>query len=254
MVTSTPSSTKPNDQEWSPDKHRYGYIDGDLLIYSGAARYNDDDTFDNLADYLDGELDYISGFLGLDDFRIFLSAGGNYRYEINPEYKANRRTVEKPKWLGECYRYFYQTWGAKAERSYEADDLLGIAITDNPNAVLCSYDKDLNQIPGWHFNWRKNQLYHVTEAEAERFLAIQCLAGDPTDNIPGIKGIGPKKAEAILGEPKSLHSYLEAVVAAYYEKGLDFGTFAKYYKCLKILRNPVQEWPELRELPGYKEE
>ena len=93
---------------------------------------------------------------------------------------------------------------------------------------MISYDKDLDQIPGWHYNWYHDKMYHVEPHQANRFLACQCLAGDMTDNIPGVKGIGPKKAELILGGPKGMSGYLENVVEAYLEKGYTFGDFAKY--------------------------
>lgn len=176
-----------------------GYIDGDLLIYSGAARFNEEETFDKLGRYLDEELTYIKEDLALDDFTIFVTAGGNFRKEVYPEYKANRAKREKPRWLSDCYRYLYEEWAAEAKRTYEADDLLGIAVCADPTSILISYDKDLDQIPGTHYNWRKRKRYFVTEQEADYFLALQSLAGDPVDNIPGIRGIGHKRAAEILG-------------------------------------------------------
>ena len=59
-------------------------------------------------------------------------------------------------------------------------------------------DKDLLQIPGNHYNFNKKTHRFVSDDEAHKLLMIQCLTGDRTDNIPGIKGIGPKKAEKIL--------------------------------------------------------
>ena len=226
---------------WRPSTRRYGYLDGDLLVYSGAAKFNDSADFQPIADYLDNEILYIADVLALDDWRIFVTAGGNFRKEVYPEYKANRKG-EKPKWLGECYRYLYQDWGAKAERTYEADDLLGIALTCDPDAILISYDKDLDQIPGWHYNWRKKQMYYITPEEGYRFLLLQCLMGDRTDNIPGIHGIGPKKAEKLL-EPQTL----ERVFELYKEHGLDYNTFQQFYKCSKILTTHDQSCPELEQ-------
>ena len=64
-------------------------------------------------------------------------------------------------------------------------------------------DKDLLQIPGNHYNFVKRELRFVDDDEAHLLLMRQCLTGDSADNIPGIRGIGPKKADKLLsGVPK----------------------------------------------------
>jgi 5'-3' exonuclease len=65
---------------------------------------------------------------------------------------------------------------------------------------VVSIDKDMAQIPGWHVNPTKDDFPRwVSEEEADYFLALQWLTGDSTDGIPGLPGIGPKKAEKLLG-------------------------------------------------------
>lgn len=238
----------PQSNFWNPEGQRFGYIDGDLLVYSACHRHNDSETFDKVAGSIDFELMYLRDTLDFDDFRIYITGGKNFRYSANPQYKANRKKLDKPRWLGECYSYMVNEWGSRSEPMYEADDMLGIALTENPDAILLSYDKDLDQIPGWHHNWRKRSTYHVTPHDGDRFLAQQMLVGDRVDNIMGVKGIGPKKAEPILGDQASLGVYLERVLACYTENELTFEEFEANYKCLKILRSKVLEWPELEEI------
>ena len=92
---------------------------------------------------------------GQVDSKTFLSGESNFRYDIYPEYKANRKQ-EKPRWLQECREYLVTEWGTKITEGYEADDALGIAAT--PNSIIASDDKDLLQIAGKHYNIRTQKM------------------------------------------------------------------------------------------------
>jgi 5'-3' exonuclease len=56
----------------------------------------------------------------------------------------------------------------------------------------------MDQCSCFHYNWVKKTIYFTTEAEGLKNLYGQLLTGDKVDNIPGIKGVGPKTAEKIL--------------------------------------------------------
>ena len=65
--------------------------------------------------------------------------------------------------------------------------------TTEENTIICSPDKDvLKQCIGMHYNYGKG--VHVPD-EALKFLWVQVLMGDSTDNIVGIPGVGIKTAE-----------------------------------------------------------
>jgi 5'-3' exonuclease len=76
-------------------------------------------------------------------------------------------------------------------------------------------DKDLNQLPGWHYNPTKGEEYYVTEEEGLRAFYTQLLTGDRIDNIVGLYGVGPVKAAKLLKDCKEEQSLFKAVVAAY---------------------------------------
>lgn len=135
---------------------------------------------------------------------IAVKQNDNYRDDIYSEYKANRR---KPEALSNPFvpliRDRAVTQGlAIPAINREADDLLSIwayqAIASGDPYVIASIDKDLDCIPGTHYNPRKAIVYEVSVVEANQFFYKQLLMGDPTDNIPGIPGIGPAKAASIL--------------------------------------------------------
>ena len=101
------------------------------------------------------------------------------------------------------------TYGAKRFKWHdqiEADDLLGIMLTNGrvENPILCSIDKDLLGIPGWHYNWNKDSWpTYVSQEEADHNWLVQLLTGDATDGIRGMEGIGPVKAKKLIEKYKT---------------------------------------------------
>jgi DNA polymerase-1 len=177
-----------------------------------------------------------------DEYTVYLTGKGNYRKDIYPEYKSHR--PEKPK-LHKVLTDYMLSMGAVMVEGQEADDALGIA--QDENSILCSYDKDLMMIPGRHYDFRKKIFKDVSEEEGLRFFYIQLLTGDRTDNIPGLKGIGPKKAEKILDECKTEKEMYSAVQDAYLEKeeGNPFDTFdmiTRNARLLYIRREEDELW------------
>lgn len=129
----------------------------------------------------------------------YLSGPGNFRLQIDPEYKANRKDSQKPFHYDFITNYLIECHDAIVTEGIEADDALAMQYLKDPdNQILCSIDKDLNQIAGWHFDLVKEILYYVDEVEATRALYSQMLQGDRTDNITGIRGIGPVKADKLV--------------------------------------------------------
>lgn len=133
-----------------------------------------------------------------NEYRAFLTGTVNFRKTIYPEYKANR-VQPKPIHLAACKEHLVNEWKAETATGIEADDLIGIAVSESiSESVVCSIDKDLRQIPGQHFNFVKLDWTEVDEYQAAFNFYRQFLEGDRSDNIFGIDGIGPKKAEKQL--------------------------------------------------------
>lgn len=147
----------------------------------------------------------VSTLGGSPEIWLGSSDGSNFRKQVATllPYKGNRSPFDKPRWLQETRDYLIANWGAQCAEEEEADDRLGIRQTEehdqgNENIILCSIDKDLLQIPGQHYNWVRKERKEVNERESIRSFYLQLLTGDRTDNIPGIAGVGPVTAEAIL--------------------------------------------------------
>lgn len=182
-------------------------------------------------------------------WQIYLASAdrSNFRYDIakTKPYKGNR-TAPKPKHFDAIREYLVKHWRAEIVTGQEADDALGIAQCSAPprTTVICSNDKDLDMIPGLHWNFVKGNLYTVTPGEALYNFYKQVLTGDTSDNIPGLKGIGPKKAEAILDGLSSEQELYDACLEAY-----DGNTELMHEMCrlLWIRRYEDQYWQSPKE-------
>lgn len=152
------------------------------------------------------------------DIEVFISGPFNFRDKLwtTKKYKGNRDAQVKPTHYEALKQYLIEKWGATVTDGIEADDAIGIA--SNSNTVCVSLDKDLDQIPGLHFDWVANEEYTVSPKEAKTQFYVQLLAGDPTDNIGGLSGVGPKKAVAALQDCGSPRDMMEVAVKMYKEE------------------------------------
>lgn len=147
---------------------------------------------------------------------LWLSPGdhSNFRYNVanivgskGVGYKAGR--PPKPYWLAHIRQRLLDKWGAAEVFGFEADDALSMFA--NSDTVLSHIDKDINMVPGWHYNHVTGEVYKIEDGLGKLvyednklkkggliFFYAQLLMGDSTDNIPGINKVGPKKAYGLL--------------------------------------------------------
>ncbi|HIF92275.1 MAG: DNA polymerase I [Myxococcales bacterium] len=150
--------------------------------------------------------------------------GGSFRRDIYPEYKAGRDaqpedlTVQFPIVSELCAAFGVQMLEVP---KFEADDVIATLVETAPEgAEVCivSTDKDLMQLvrPGVEMLDSGKGRRIDAAAVVERFgvppsqlLDVRALVGDPSDNIPGVKGIGEKGAAKLILEFGSLDRLLE---------------------------------------------
>ena len=174
-------------------------IDGDIVVYRAAASAEEDDQWIAQA-RADQMMQDILADTGSTSYSVYLTGSGNFRREIAPSYKANRPD-SRPKHWEAVREFLVPQHKAVVCNGFEADDQLGIDQDKTHGAtVICSIDKDLLQIPGKHYNFVKKVFQDVTYDEGIKALYIQSLVGDRSDNIFGVQGIGPVKAEKALAE------------------------------------------------------
>ena len=156
---------------------------------------------------------------------IFDAKQENFRNDIYPDYKANRS--ETPEELIPQFPLIREATDAfslpRLElEGYEADDIIAtycrLARERGDKAVVVSSDKDLMQLVGDGVSMldpMKNKEIGLDEV-ADKFgvtpdkvIDVQALAGDSTDNVPGVPGIGVKTAALLINEYGDLDTLLE---------------------------------------------
>lgn len=188
------------------------------------------------------------------EYAIFLSTEGaiTFRHKIYPEYKANRDSSHKPIYYSEIRDFLYKKYDACLSIGVEADDDVSIDAWHwylrDTHYIVCSNDKDLNQVPGLHYNYQHHKEYFVTVKEAQLSLYKQLLTGDPVDNIPGIPKIGPVTADKLVKECKNLQE-LKCIVGFHYAVHFDNPeeTLERNWRLLRLLHNNS----ELDDYPSF---
>ena len=168
------------------------------------------------------------------DHSMVLAMGDrtNFRYSIFKEYKSNRRKTLKPAGYEALIAWAETEWPSTRLAGVEADDVCGIIYEEGD--IICSRDKDLMTIPGVHLVGDK-EIIDVSIQQADHRFYMQCLTGDATDGYPGLKGVGPKKAEAIL-EGHHPVAWWDAVLTSYVKAGHDYHYALTQARCARILR------------------
>ncbi len=178
---------------------------------------------------LTGFMNFISN-IGRDfqtDYLVFAldAKGDTFRKEIYEEYKSHRPDVPEDllKQLPIAIEWIEQMGFQTAmEDGYEADDVIASIAKDakekNLEVRVVSHDKDLYQLIDenvYLFDPIKKSVvdaekcfdkYGVTPAQ---FTDYQSLLGDSADNVPGVKGVGAKTAEALIKQFDNLDNIYE---------------------------------------------
>lgn len=176
-----------------------------------------------------------------DEYVCPLSGKGNFRLDIAKQapYKGNRDpNSTRP--------FHYDTVGDYIRANHpniivdgiEADDWLGIEQRKDPEGtIICTRDKDMGTVFGWHYRWacgskQPERLPHwITKYEATEFFFHQMFTGDNTDNILGCgkreevmwggkltlrrKGVGAKAADKLLATCNSVKDMFDICKSEY---------------------------------------
>src|SRR6188472_823568 len=155
---------------------------------------------------------------------VFDKSEKTFRNEMYSEYKANR--TEPPDDLRPQFAFIREAVRAfdlpcLEQSGFEADDLIAtyvrLACEAGANATIVSSDKDLMQLVNdcvLMYDTMKDRRIGIPEViekfgvPPEKVIEVQALAGDSTDNVPGVPGIGVKTAAQLLQEYGDLETLL----------------------------------------------
>jgi len=202
-------------------------IDSDIICYE-FGNMRDLETSETLAwpivrKFVDERIAKILEETEATDYHLYLTdSKSNFRIPVATilPYKGQRPSDKPPHWEN-IREHLIEEYDAEVIYGMEADDALGIAqsqdweealglqATDDWDfaagkmskycgTIICSRDKDLSMIPGWHYQWecgkQAMRKWFVNETDGIRFFYQQLLTGDSTDNILGLFGVGAKAA------------------------------------------------------------
>ena len=153
---------------------------------------------------------------------VFDSGSKTFRNEIYPKYKTNRPPCPEdliPQFsiVRECVEALNIAVIEKI--GFEADDIIATiakkSAQENFQVIIVSSDKDLMQLVDNNismFDAMKNkfigfdEVYEKFMVKPDKVLDVLALMGDASDNVPGVKGIGPKTASELINEFGSIEN------------------------------------------------
>lgn len=190
---------------------------------------------------------------------VFDSGSKTFRNDIYPDYKANRPPCPedlKPQFplIRESAESLNLTILEKM--GFEADDIIATiakrASREDYEVIIVSSDKDLMQLVNDKvsmYDAMKNKIIKEVEVKEKfqvmpnKVLDILALMGDASDNIPGVKGIGPKTAVELINQFGSLENIFENLDHITQDKRREYLTIgeenAKLSKVLASLKYDV---------------
>ena len=223
---------------------RVAVIDADSICFI-AHWDSDSKSFDKPLEDIYRSVDQIISSIFIntkcDEYIGFVGFGScSERMMIYPEYKANRKGKELPKYLKDIKNYMVDKWKFIALHGIEADDMVNSVRVKIDNSVICAIDKDLLMLEGTHYNYKKNEWVTVNQQEADYYFWMSMITGDTADNIKGIEGKGKAYATKLFGACKVSTLLMQTVLIEYIDTYGEIDGITKFYQnyaCLKIKDN-----------------
>jgi len=207
--------------------------------------------------------------------RIYIALEGRpvHRYEAMGDYKANRKVEADDPRAKELEKFFKQKdvivdllkkhfpVSVVRHPTSECDDTLANLIRRSSSAVpwvLVSSDTDFIQLLQEHDNLR---IYNpvqkkFVEAPDYPYITWKALRGDPSDNIPGVPGIGDKTADKLASDPELLAEFItrpevQPVFTRNYEL-IQFKEWSPEEVDLMTSSSPTKDWQIVKDVfEGY---
>ncbi len=209
---------------------------GNLLIVDGlnvAFRWKHQNILDFKYDYI-RTIESLAKSYKAGTIIVCADGGSSYRKEIYPEYKANRkeRYAEQTEQEAKEFEMFMAEFSDTLTlirdrypvfhfRGVEADDIAAYITLkfDYDDCWLISSDKDWDllindKVSRFSTVTRKETTVHNWDEhydfDIEDYITFKCLTGDKGDNVPGVPGVGPKRAVQLMEQYGTVFDIYEA--------------------------------------------
>jgi len=243
-------------------------IDGDILVYEigATAQYTNEETGEIIPrpwDWVEEAIDYklrdICKAVGATEKPLIYLTGDEWLWKtkrrvrpslpsyepnfriamaVSKDYKGGRK-VDKPLHYNNIRAYLVGVYDAHVSIGLEADDEMSIEQTRRAelgDTIICTRDKDLRQVPGWHYGWECGKQGEFGPVQYDRlgtivldrsksapkivgggfkFFCSQLFTGDPVDTIGGLAGYGPVKVDGLLSSLTTTRELVDRVRQEY---------------------------------------
>ena len=152
---------------------------------------------------------------------VFIGGGNNFRYDIYPEYKSNRK--DKNPLIPIIADYMLYELGAIPSKGAEADDYVyNATVMSGGKCVVAAIDKDVlyncPDIPFYDYRSYKDtlgQFKSIGKLESRLAIASQVVIGDSGDGIPGAYGVGKAWCRDNMHKDMTDYQFTKAIMTAY---------------------------------------
>jgi DNA polymerase-1 len=209
------------------------HIDGDMIAYWAGG--NEDTSVQVSRNTALNKIEAMGKYAGAERIVVHLTAESSSKADryliatVKP-YQGQRKGKGKPQnwaylrsWMEsyEGHSFSVKLWATR-----EADDgLAWMAYLYGGEHVICTKDKDMRMLPGWHQNWDTMALHYVPRGcydlvhddkqYGHKWFWLQMLHGDGADNIPGLPKIRNGKGNFVLcGEVGAKNALLDTTCNA----------------------------------------
>ena len=152
---------------------------------------------------------------------VFIGGGNNFRYDIYPEYKSNRK--DKNPLIPIIADYMLYELGAIPSKGAEADDYVyNATVMSGGKCVVAAIDKDVlyncPDIPFYDYRSYKDtlgQFKSIGKLESRLAIASQVVIGDSGDGIPGAYGVGKAWCRDNMHKDMTDYQFTKVIMTAY---------------------------------------
>jgi DNA polymerase-1 len=238
-------------------------IDADSILYVLGYNYrehiNEPSADIDISRAADDFVKTILTIVQADYYVGAFSPDKNFRHSIYKYARYKGERAEKPDWFLRfapvIKKRLEDKWGFFTVPDLEADDIVCVLAEHYSNKemdwIICSPDKDLRQIAGLHYDYKKEgaTIEMVTTIQAQKNFWTQMLCGDTTDNVKGVPGLGEKKVAVLLKECEELMHWEHMVLSQYIKYFGDYYGVLIFHETkdtLQLMSSRHRLWPMAR--------